>query len=140
MNGQAIAAAKSCDISLSADTIETASPTNGDYRSFIAGRKKWEVGVSYLVTTSFANLALKFGDTVTLTVGRTTNGHITGDRLSGTAIVRDCRMTGNVGHLATGSFKFMGTGPLVVQSQPLESNEPYDLEDSNANDLHAVQV
>lgn len=116
MDGQAIAAAKSCDISLSADTIETASPTNGDYRSFIAGRKKWEVGVSYLVTASYSYIPLKVGDEVTLTIGRISNGQFTGDRLTGTAIVRDCRLTASMGHLATGSVKFLGSGPLTRQT------------------------
>jgi len=140
MDGNAVAAAKSCDIDFSCDVIETASASDGAYRTYIAGRKKWEVGVSYLVTNTFTGLALKVGDSVTLTMGRTVNGHVTGDRLTGTAIVKDCRLTGSIGHLATGSFKFVGTGALDVESQPLESNDPYDLTDNNENDLYSVQV
>ena len=140
MDGVAVAAAKSCDIDLSCDVVETASASDGEYRTYITGRKKWDVSVSYLVTTAFATIALKVGDTVTLTMGKTMNGHITGDRLTGTAIVTDCRITGNIGNLAKGSFKFQGTGALDVQSSPLESNEPYDLEDSVPNDLYSVEV
>ena len=140
MDGAAVAAAKSCDVDISCDTIETASQTVGDYRTYIAGRKKWSIGVNYLVTTSFTGLALKVGTTVTITVGVTRNGHITGDRLTGSAIVTDCRVTGNIGHLAQGSFKFLGTGALGVQTVGLDSNEPYDLQDSDSANLQAVSL
>lgn len=46
----AIAAAKSCELNVAADTIEVASPNIGDWRAFVVGRKNWNVNVGYLLT------------------------------------------------------------------------------------------
>ena len=50
VGGTAIAAAKSCELNVAADTIEVASPSIGDWRAFIVGRKNWNVSVGYLLT------------------------------------------------------------------------------------------
>ena len=50
VGGTAVAAAKSCELNVAADTIEVASPNIGDWRSFIVGRKTWNVSVGYLLT------------------------------------------------------------------------------------------
>lgn len=47
--GLALAAAKSCTVDLKADTIETSSPLDGQYRHYIAGRKQWTVQTSHLI-------------------------------------------------------------------------------------------
>ena len=49
MNGQAIAAAKSCTIDVSAMKIEVSGPTSGEYEEYMAGRKSWSVAVGGLV-------------------------------------------------------------------------------------------
>lgn len=48
-NGQVIAGAKSCDISVDADTIPVSSPTDGQWEHSIVGRKSWKVNTSHLM-------------------------------------------------------------------------------------------
>ena len=45
-----VAMAKSCDVSVEGDMIETSSPSDGQWRHYIAGRKGWSINVGYLVT------------------------------------------------------------------------------------------
>lgn len=47
--GVAVAAAKSCTIDVKADEIEVSSPLTGKWKTYIAGRKSWQVDVSGLV-------------------------------------------------------------------------------------------
>ena len=47
--GVAIAAAKSCDISVQCEEIETAGPSTGEWRTAITGRKSWTVATNQLV-------------------------------------------------------------------------------------------
>jgi hypothetical protein len=49
-DGEVIAAAKSCELDVSADIIKTASPTDGQWQHGIAGRKSWRASCSHLVT------------------------------------------------------------------------------------------
>lgn len=49
--GVAIAAAKSCDISVQCEEIDTASPSTGEWRTAITGRKSWTVATNQLVTS-----------------------------------------------------------------------------------------
>ena len=49
-DGEAIAAATSCELDVSADIIKTASPTDGQWQHGIAGRKSWSASCSHLVT------------------------------------------------------------------------------------------
>lgn len=48
--GKAIAAAKSCDLEISADAIPVASPSDGAWEDAIPGRKSWKASCSHLVT------------------------------------------------------------------------------------------
>lgn len=48
-NGAVIAGAKSCTINIKADTIETSSPQQGQWKEYIAGRKGWSVDTSFLL-------------------------------------------------------------------------------------------
>ena len=63
--GVAIAAAKSCEINVSADTIPIASPSSGQWEDAIAGRKSWKGSCSGLVT-SITDPVSMIGTTVTL--------------------------------------------------------------------------
>ena len=47
--GTAIAATKSNEITVDCETIEISSPSIGDWRSFIAGRKEWSVTTNFLI-------------------------------------------------------------------------------------------
>ena len=65
--GVAIAAAKSCDINVQCEEIETASATSGAWRTAITGRKSWSVSTNQLVTSIVRNIEL-VGTTVSIAV------------------------------------------------------------------------
>lgn len=109
-DGVLVALAQSCDISVDSEEIEVASPTNGEWRDYIAGRKSWAVTVGYLVTAgNVASDVLKIGTAVNIKV----NDGDTGTPLIGTALVKTCRLSGAVRNLSKGSFQFRGKGPLA---------------------------
>ena len=112
VGGTAIAGAKSCEISIKGDQIETASPTTGEWRDFIAGRKEWSVTCGHLIPASGTPLksnAAMVNTVVTLII----ETDMTGDTLTGQAIVETWKASGAVGNLATGTFQFRGKGALV---------------------------
>ena len=111
MNGTAIAGAKSCEISVKCDKIETASPSTGTWRTFLAGRKEWSASCGHLIPASGTPLKSDMemvGQIVTLTM----QTDMPGDTISGSAIVEHWSASGAVGSLANGSFSFCGNGPL----------------------------
>lgn len=112
-NGSSIvAAARTCEVSIQADIIETATPTSGTFRTFIAGRKDWSVSVGYLVASEDgAGILLNVGDTVHIRILYTAANVW----LHGYAIIQQCRITANIGSLAQGSFVFKGSGPLEFE-------------------------
>jgi hypothetical protein len=63
--GKAIAAAKSCDLEISADAIPVASPSDGAWEDAIPGRKSWKTSCSHLVT-GIVDSAAMVGTVVTL--------------------------------------------------------------------------
>lgn len=106
--GVAIAAARSCDITITTDEIETASPSDGQWKHVIAGRKSWSVNVSFLVPSGdFPTEAQMVGTTVTLNVSDDSNS-----QMQGSALVKAWKATGTLGNLTQGSFQFTGNGPL----------------------------
>jgi predicted secreted protein len=112
VDGAAIAGTKSNEMQVGAEMIEIASPTNGDWSAFISGRKEWSVTSNWLVTAvPDIKRALRIGATVTIRIiGR---GQTKG--LAGTAIVQKCAQQYVRGNLASGSFSFQGSGPLVEE-------------------------
>ena len=63
--GKAIAAAKSCDLEISAGAIPVASPSDGAWEDAIPGRKSWKASCSHLVT-GITDPAAMVGTVVTL--------------------------------------------------------------------------
>ena len=112
MNGQAVAGTKSDEIQVESDTIEVASETDQDWVHRIAGRKSWSLNVGWLVLANQdVRKALLVGSSVTIKIkGR---GESDANGLSGSAILRTCKVTAIRGNLATGSFAFVGNGPLI---------------------------
>lgn len=107
VGGVAIAAARSCEINIQTDEIETASPDDGSWKYVIAGRKSWSINVSYLVPSgTFPTSAQMVGTTVTLNVS---DGSV---QMQGSALVKAWKATGTLGNLTQGSFQFDGNGPL----------------------------
>ena len=66
-DGTVIAAATSCELDVSADVIKTASPTDGQWKHGIAGRKSWSASCSHLVTDILDPVQM-IGTEVSLTV------------------------------------------------------------------------
>ena len=112
MNGQAIAGTKSDEIQVESDTIEIASETDQEWVHLISGRKSWSLTVGWLVLANQdVRKALLVGSTVTIKIkGR---GESDANGLSGSAILRTCKITATRGNLAQGSFAFVGNGPLT---------------------------
>lgn len=112
MNGVAIAGTKSDELQVDCETIKIASATDQAWEHVIAGRKKWSLTVGWLVLASTdVRKALLVGSSVTLKIkGR---GDSDANGLSGSAIISKAKITAIMGNLATGSFAFVGNGPLT---------------------------
>ena len=111
--GTAIAGVKSNEIQGDCDMIEVASTTSGSWKEYIAGRKEWSVNVSYLLLTDSDMLQLlNEGTAYTLKIGgrSATNANM----VTGTAILKTCRIVATQGNLAQGSFVFKGSGALTA--------------------------
>lgn len=104
-------AIKSQDIKTHCDALEKASSTQQTWREFAAGRKDWSLTVTYLVLTS-AKIKdlLMVGQTFGITVQQLNDNT---NKVTGTALLTDVQQTSTVGNIATGSFTFQGSGPLV---------------------------
>ena len=115
LNGTAIAGTKSNEISTNCDTIEVSSPGQGQWRNFIASRKDWSINASYLLAAvSNVEACLNVGTAYTLTICENTSGG--GTKLTGTAILTQCKITATRGNILNGSFTFKGSGKLDVPS------------------------
>ena len=102
-----IAAARSCEINIDGDQLEVSSPNDGAWQHFIAGRKGWSISVGYLLGAgTFPTEAAMVNTTVTVVVDDGTT------KMQGSAIVKSWHATGTLSNLATGSFVFLGNGPL----------------------------
>lgn len=109
--GLNIYGAKSDDIEVVCGTNEVVSPTQGNWREFIAGRKEWQVTTNYLVQSNTGNeidkvlnvgvkYPVRFIDNTSLS------------ELRGYAIMVSAKISAIKGNLVTGSFQFKGTGAL----------------------------
>ena len=138
-DGVVVAAAKSCSLSMEADTLETAGVDAGA-RSYMSGRKDWSVKVGNLVTSVQGHFA-PIGSMLRLSMVICDElGNPTSDRLTGEAFVTGADVTGTVGHLVQGSFTFKGSGQLGILSLALRDSLQRDLYDSNGNQLFAMQL
>lgn len=113
LNGSVVAGTRSDEVQTDCGLIEISNPSNGRWQTFLAGRKTWSVNVSWLVTqVSDINRLLLVGSTVTVRIlGR---GESTG--LTGSAIVKTCKMTATRGNLANGTLALQGSGPLQAET------------------------
>lgn len=111
VNGTAIAASKSCTVSIEGSLIPTSSPSDGVWTHAIAGRKSWSVRTNHLLIDNGLAPASMVNSTVTLTLSCIVNGS-TVSNLSGSAICRQWEGTFTKGSLAQGSYMFQGTGTL----------------------------
>lgn len=111
IGGKVIAGAKSCSIDVKGEQIEIASPSQGLWSEFIAGRKSWSASCSHLIPANSSAIKSRVAMVNTLVTITVVSGQ-SGDTLTGNAFVEEWNVTGTVGSLAQGSFKFKGTGAL----------------------------
>lgn len=112
VGGTAIAGAKSCEINVDGEQIETASASTGTWRTFLAGRKEWSVSCGFLIPASDTPLKSEVA-MVNTTVTLTVQSGLSGDTLTGSAIVKAWKASGTIGNLSQGSFQFRGNGALI---------------------------
>ena len=137
-NGEAIAAAKSCTVSMSIGDIEAASDTDGKAKTFLPTQKEWTVRCSTLVTSLIGHFA-NIGDTIRLSIVVCDwDNNPTPDRLTGDAIVTSANITASVSNLVQGNFSFKGTGELTRSMVALRDSDHKDLYDSNGDQLFAL--
>ena len=137
-NGEAIAAAKSCTVSMSIGDIEAASDTNGSAKTFLPTQKEWTVRCNTLVTSLIGHFA-NIGDTIRLSmVVCDWNKNPTPDRLTGDAIVTSASITASVANLVQGNFSFKGTGELIRRRVALRDVDHKVLYDIDHNQLFAL--
>lgn len=106
-----VACTKSHDITVTCEEIEVSSPAQGQWREYIAGRKSWEISTSWLlVSQGFKAQMLKPGTSLTITIG---SRGTSADRLTGTVLVTQAKITATRGNLVQGSFTFKGSGALA---------------------------
>ena len=95
-DGVAIAAARSCDITIAVDDIETSSATDGQWKTSILGRKSWKVNTNHLVP-SMARAASMAGTTVALSVElKGDMGGLPFDGFCDNVTIQQTSVTGNV--------------------------------------------
>ena len=111
MDGVAIAAAKSCEISVNVDTHDVLTPADTEWQRLKAERYEWTVQVSTLVTEFRTRFTL--GQMVTLTMAVCDANGMTADRMSGTAYLKKSEVTAQLGNLVQGGFTFQGVGSLI---------------------------
>ena len=112
MGGTAIAGTKSDELKVDCKTIEIASAADQGWAHYLAGRKSWSLNVGWiLLANTDVRKALQVGTSVTIKFkGR---GATDASGLSGSAIIKTCKITAVRGNIAQGSFAFVGNGPLT---------------------------
>lgn len=109
-----IAGTKTNEIQSGSDLIEISSSTNGQWREYLAGRKEWSFTTGFLLLQNTDVLKLlDIGTTYTISVASRTGSNTT-THLTGSAILKVCRIVATVGNLVQGSFQFVGTGALSI--------------------------
>lgn len=110
-DGVAIAAAKSCEISVNTEAYEVSSPATAGWRYRKVGRSEWSVSVSTLVTT-VRDRFLNVGQQVTLIFSAGDN-----DKMTGTAYIKKSEVSAARGSLAKGSYQFQGVSDLTEYTE-----------------------
>lgn len=112
LNGTAIAGTTSNEMQSSIDTIEIGAPlSSGTWKQFLTKQKTWTVNTNFLVLqdSGVRNL-LNVGTTYTLKFRGRSSYDSTG--VSGSAILKSCKITAIKGNLVKGSFQFQGNNAL----------------------------
>jgi len=122
-NSNPVAFGKSCDLSISADSIDCTSKFSGNFKTSIQGQISYTVGSDFLLTyasgdTSFDTLlAIQLsGGTVPFVIGTTTDSAtfaMTSGKYSGTAIITSLSLKAEENGICSCSLSLQGTGALT---------------------------
>lgn len=100
----AIAGATSCNISVSAEVLNTTTKGSGDWVANMAGLKSWSIDTDALFAIEDFAYIEKVGTEVTLEV---TSGAST---YTGKAIINDLKINSGTGEVVTYNLTMTGTG------------------------------
>ena len=134
VDGVAVAAAKSCTVTMEVGSIDTAG--SGRTKASMPTVKDWSVKTSVLVTSLNGHFALS--GKVRLSVAVVDNGETTTDRMTGEAIVTSANVSAAVGNLVQGNFSFKGSGVLERPRVRLRDNQSTPLNDNQGTHLYAI--
>ena len=102
------AAVKGIEIRTEGSQLEKASPTSGKWRDYDPARKGWSFTTNYLATRMGDLLLVNNIYNIKVYDSDDSTNYVTG-----TAILRICDIRANTGELVSGSFQFLGKGPLA---------------------------
>ena len=134
VDGVAVAAAKSCTVTMEVGSIDTAG--SGRTKASMPTVKDWSVKTSVLVTSLNGHFALS--GKVRLSVAVVDGREITTDRMTGEAIVTSANVSAAVGNLVQGNFSFKGSGVLERPRVRLRDNQGTPLNDNQGTHLYAI--
>ena len=130
-DGVAVAAARSCRITMDFDTIEMAGVDSGQYKYYVTAMRSWSIHVDKLVS-NVRSIFEQVGSMVSLSfVVRDEYGNLMGDRMQGEGFMKSANISATVGSLTTGNITFQGSGELVRQMDALRDYDQKDLYDYN---------
>lgn len=111
--GVAVAAVVTHDVQTEADRLEVAGTQQGQWREYVAGRKRWEISANYLVVSSGMILTMiHTGQTFAV---KSYDRYNELNNVHGQATLQQCRITATRGKLVTGFFRFIGSEDLWYQ-------------------------
>ena len=105
------AATRAHIITTECETIEVCSPSQGKWREYIAGRKKWKIKTSWLlVNQGFKSQMLQIGNIYTIAIGSRT---LVNDHVTGRVMITQASVKATKGNLVQGNFELTGIGALT---------------------------
>lgn len=103
------AAVKGIEIQTEGSQLEKASPNSGKWREYDPARCGWSFTTNYLATRMADLLKVNESYNVKVYDSADSTNYVTG-----TALLRICRIVADDTNLVTGSFQFIGSGPLSL--------------------------
>lgn len=118
-----LAFAKSCDLSISADSIDTSNKMSGNFKSSLQGVISWTISSDFLYTqvvgdSNFDTLMASMiaGDAIDVVIGTYTDSAtfaMTSGKYSGKAHIASLSLKAEDGGLASCSVSLTGSGALT---------------------------
>lgn len=114
IDGHAVAYAQSCDISITVDVTEVATPFAGKAKRFLPGRYSWQINAGAILADDAME---QLGMASSLREGMTVIARLTLPNLAtltGNCYVQSWSASGSMGAMATYKVALIGTGELSV--------------------------